>query len=345
MNNNVKSEKMPRVSVLMSVYNGERFLKSAIESILDQTFTDFEFLILDDGSTDSTWEILEKYADKDERVLLVRNEHNIGLTRSLNKGLRLARGEYLARQDADDISLPKRLELQVKFLDMNPEVGVVGTGMEIIDENGKILRLQQPPTDHESITAELLLKNHAIGHSTVMAKLSALKEFGGYNERLPYAQDYDLWWCLSRKRKIGNLPEILVQWRDTLGSISRKRREEQLECIFTVSLKAIRESLKDKTLDEEAYRRFWWAYHGYIDKLQKGDIQCLEPLWALLASQKTKITNISLGLKGLFYNLVRHRKWKEALALIRVLHKCLSLQLSWLQIVRSLTASLVMPEK
>ncbi len=133
------SEKVPRVSVLMSVYNGERFLRDSVESILGQTFTDFEFLILDDGSTDSTCEILEEYANKDARIVLVRNDRNLGLTRSLNKGLRLVRGEYLARQDADDISLPKRLEMQVKFLDAHPEVGVVGSALEIIDENGNTI--------------------------------------------------------------------------------------------------------------------------------------------------------------------------------------------------------------
>ena len=329
----------------MPVYNGERFLRDSVESILGQTFTDFEFLILDDGSTDSTWEILQRYAEKDTRIVLIRNERNIGLTKSLNKGLNLARGEYLARQDADDISLPQRLELQVKFLAAHPEVSLVGTGMKIIDENGNILRLQQPPADHESITAELLLKNHAIGHSTVIARLSALKEFGGYDERFPFAQDYDLWWRLSRKKKIANLPEILVRWRDAPGNISRESRKEQLECIFATSLAAIRESLKDETLDESAYRRFWWAYHGDSDKLRKGDIQCLEPLWNLLASRKMQLTSTISGLQSLIYTLIRHRRWKEALELIKFLRKSLSLQLNWLQITRSLTASLITPKK
>lgn len=341
MGNTENSEKAPRVSVLISVYNGERFLKSAIESILGQTFTDFEFLILDDGSTDSTWEILGKYANKDARIVLVRNDRNLGLTRSLNKGLRLVRSEYLARQDADDISLPERLELQVKFLDAHPEVSLVGTGMEIIDKNDEILRLQQPPTDHESITAELLLKNHAIGHSTVMAKLSALKEFGGYNERLPYAQDYELWCRLSQTKQIANLPEILVRWRDTPGSISRDRREEQLECIFTVSLKAIRESLKDTILDEEAYRRFWWAYHGYIDKLQKGDLQRLEPLWDLLVSKRTKIENTCQGLQFLVYNLIRNRKFREAARLMEILKSRLNQPLNWVLVIKNLARSFI----
>lgn len=344
MNN---SEKTPRVSVLMSVFNGERFLNSSIESILGQTFTDFEFLILDDGSTDSTWAILEHYADKDARVVLVRNKHNIGLTRSLNKGLNLARGEYLARQDADDISLPNRLKLQVEFLDAHLEVGLLGTAMEIIDENGKILGNRRPPADHESIAAELLVKNNAVGHSTVIARRDALKELGGYDRRLPYAQDYDLWRRLSRKRKIANLPEILVRWRDTPGSISRDSREEQLECIFATSVAAIRESLEDKTLDEEAYRRFWWAYHGYIDKLQIADIQRLEPFWDLLESRAENLSATVEGLRNLAYSLLRERKIKEAVQLLRIIRQRLRKPVDWLRIVKSLARACfpLTPEK
>ncbi len=342
MSNTANSEKAPRVSVLMSVYDGERFLRDSVESILGQRFADFEFIILDDGSTDSTWDILNDFGSRDKRIILIRNNKNIGLTKSLNKGLALARGEYLARQDADDLSLPQRLGIQVKFLDAHPEVSLVGTDIEIIDENGKHLIERHYPSNHESITAELLLKNHAIGHSTVLARLEALKEFGGYDERLPYAQDYDLWWRLSRKRKVANLPEILVKWRDTPGSISRDRREEQHECIFTVSLKVIRESLKDTTLDEEAYRRFWWAYHGYIDKLQKGDIKDLELLWDLLASKRTKIENTCQGLQFLVYNLIRNRKFREAARLMKILKSRLNQPLNWVLVIKGLARSFIM---
>ena len=118
----------PRVSVVMSVYNGERYLAEAIDSILGQSMSDLEFIVIDDGSTDGTPRILEKYTARDERVWVVRNERNLGLTRSLNRCLSLARGEYFARQDADDISLPERLALQVQLLDANPHVGAIGTG-------------------------------------------------------------------------------------------------------------------------------------------------------------------------------------------------------------------------
>jgi glycosyltransferase involved in cell wall biosynthesis len=146
---------MPRISVVMSVYNGEKYLRQAIESILQQTYTDFEFIIIDDGSTDSSREIIQSYDDK--RIRLVINEQNIGLTKSLNKGIRLAKGEFIARMDADDISLPQRFEKQVAYLDSHPEVGVLGTYANIIDHRGKIINNIIFPTEHETILWTMLL--------------------------------------------------------------------------------------------------------------------------------------------------------------------------------------------
>ena len=126
----------PKVSVVMCVHNGERYLYEALESVLNQTFEDFEFIIVDDASADNTPAILKEYAAQDGRIRLMRNAHNLGLTRSLNKALRLAKGEYIARQDADDISLPQRLEKQVEFLNSNSRTAVVGSWTEVIDEYG-----------------------------------------------------------------------------------------------------------------------------------------------------------------------------------------------------------------
>jgi glycosyltransferase involved in cell wall biosynthesis len=125
----------PKVSVVMSVYNGEKYLCEAIDSILNQTFENFEFLIVNDGSTDRTLEILQSY--RDPRIKVINNERNIGLTASLNKGLKIAKGEYVARMDADDVSFPHRLEQQKAFLDRNPRVAMVGSWAEVIDESGK----------------------------------------------------------------------------------------------------------------------------------------------------------------------------------------------------------------
>ena len=130
----------PKVSVVMAVYNGEQYLQEAIESILSQTFSDFEFIIVDDASTDCTPEIVQNYAKYDKRIRLMRNKRNLGLTKSLNRGLNVSQGIYIARQDADDLSLPKRLELQVHFLDDHIEIGALGAGVEIVDEKGSSLK-------------------------------------------------------------------------------------------------------------------------------------------------------------------------------------------------------------
>ncbi|HEY9660554.1 MAG TPA: glycosyltransferase, partial [Allocoleopsis sp.] len=127
----------PQISVLMAVYNGSRYVAEAIESILNQTFTDFEFLIIEDGSTDNTVQILQDYANRDPRIKLIQNEQNIGLTKSLNKGLKLAQGKYIARQDADDVSLPHRFEQQIAVFAQNPAAVLVSCSLELIDATGK----------------------------------------------------------------------------------------------------------------------------------------------------------------------------------------------------------------
>ena len=216
----------PKVTVLMSVYNGERFLRESMDSILSQTFKDFEFLIVNDGSTDRTKEILESY--NDPRISIINNDKNIGLTRSLNKGLALAKGEYIARMDADDISLPERLEKQVEFLDTNPSIGVLGIKSNVIDEKGNTLFQVKHPESHADIMAKLLLDNRFIHSSVIMRKL-LLDKYGYYNEELPMAQDYELFLGLSHSTQFANLSEPLHQWRkNTSTGISVLRRQEQI---------------------------------------------------------------------------------------------------------------------
>ena len=217
----------PKVSLVMSVYNGQRYLREAVESILNQSFRDFEFIIVDDGSTDGTWRIVNSYDDA--RLVLVRNERNIGLTRSLNKGLKLARGEYIARMDADDISHPERLENQVAFLEQNGDVGLVGVWYEKIDNKGRVFDVRKLAVIHDEILRYLLHENH-FAHSAVMFRRHCLDKVGLYGENLPYAQDYDLWLRISRHFKLANLPVVLHQWRHNIRSgISLHKRAEQLE--------------------------------------------------------------------------------------------------------------------
>ncbi len=142
-----------KISVVMSVYNGQSYLREAVESILNQTFTDFELILIDDGSTDATGEILDEYATRDARIILSRNQNNIGLTRSLNQGISMSRGKYIARMDADDVSRADRLSRQFEFLEKRPEVGVLGSGYQLMDGADNVApRILQFPSSLSDLT-------------------------------------------------------------------------------------------------------------------------------------------------------------------------------------------------
>jgi len=215
-----------KVSVVMGVYNGEPFVGEAIESILNQTYTDFEFIVIDDGSTDSTWDTIQSYASRDKRVKAVKNESNIGLTRSLNKGIAMAGGEYIARQDADDISMPERFARQVEYLDRHPDTAVVGTIVEVIDGEGKHRRKMDLSISAESVRIELKERNPMV-HGSVMMRKFDFENAGGYREFFRYTQDLDLWLRLSEKRNIANLPDRLYKLRQGGGSISVEKGVHQ----------------------------------------------------------------------------------------------------------------------
>jgi len=217
----------PIVSVLMSVYNGSRYLPAAIESILGQTFSDFEFIIIDDGSTDDSASIIKGYDDP--RIVLISNTTNIGLTKSLNKGLRLARGRYIARQDADDISYPHRLAWEKAFLDQHDEVVLVSGEMEFIDESNEVFhrpRLAAPPL---LVKWYLLFYNRIGGHSQVMFRKEPVLSLGGYDESYRYSQDYALWLRLAEEWDLAILDDVIIRYRCAHAtSITQTRKEEQL---------------------------------------------------------------------------------------------------------------------
>ena len=214
----------PRVSVLMSVYNGARYLREAVDSILGQTFGDFEFIIVDDGSTDETPAILDSYGDP--RIVRLRNETNIGLTRSLNKGLAVARGEYVARQDADDVSDSSRLAKQTQFLAVMESVAIVGSAHYEIDPNGRVLRLITPPVESSEIHDHLLYQS-CFCHGSVLMRLHAVKSVGFYREDVPVTQDRDLWLRLSDRYSLANLSDPVYYLRISADSVSSRRRRLQ----------------------------------------------------------------------------------------------------------------------
>ena len=216
--------KNPKVTVLMSVYNGEKYLREAIDSILNQTYKDFEFLIIDDGSTDKTGEILQSY--QDSRIKIVVNEKSIGLTKSLNKGFKMANGEYIACMDADGISCPNRLEEEVAFLEQNLDYSLVGAFAEVITRRGKIIRELNFNTYSEILSN--ILYDNCFTHGSIMVRKAVLDEIGYYNEQLEFAQDYELNLRLVFYSKAKNIPEFLYAWRDDPKSnISTKRRKKQ----------------------------------------------------------------------------------------------------------------------
>lgn len=200
----------PTVSVIMSVYNGERFLKEAIESILNQTFTDFEFLIINDGSTDDSVKIIESF--KDERIKLINNEKNLKLIASLNKGIKIAKGKYIARMDCDDISVNERLEKQVEFLEKFNDYGLVGTWYTVIDGNGNDQYNVSYPSSNDLIKLFLSL-NCPLAHGSIMGRTELFKE-NLYGSKDSYAvEDYELWTRISKLTKIHNIPEYLFKYR------------------------------------------------------------------------------------------------------------------------------------
>ena len=214
----------PKVSVLMSVYNGELYLREAIESILNQTFEDFEFIIINDGSTDASQEIIDSFND---RRLVVIQQENIGLTQSLNKGLKIARGEYIARQDADDISFPNRFEKQVAYLDAHLKVAVLGGAIIRIDEKGNPLCKFVFPQSHEEIKKKLYKTENQLAHTTVMFRKQQINSLGNYNEIFEKCEDYELWLRVSHKFRLHNLSDVLAYHRFHIGSVTQSGNESK----------------------------------------------------------------------------------------------------------------------
>lgn len=213
----------PAVTVLMPVHNGERYLKEAIESILAQSFADFEFLIIDDGSTDRSRQIVESFSDP--RIVLVANAENRGTVHVLNQGIALAKGRYIARMDADDISLPERLERQVRFMDEHPEVGVSGTGMRLI-KNGKLKNIRTHAPSDQELKIQLLF-SPCFFHPTVIIRTELAKAHP-YPDNLIYTQDYNYWTQLAPLASFANLDEVLLHFREHEGQISTRKADIQV---------------------------------------------------------------------------------------------------------------------
>jgi len=215
----------PLVSVIMSVYNDGKFLRDAIESILNQSYENFEFIIVNDGSIDNSLNIINEYAKKDNRIVVIEQQ-NKGLTKSLNIALKKSNGDFIARMDADDISCKNRLKEQVKFLVENKEFALVGTNIIKIDQNGNFIEKNKTKYSDSEIRKTFCTRN-CIAHGSVMLNRKLLGNILYYDENFKYSQDYRLWTKIARRYKIANLKESLYKLRVHNKSISKQKIEEQ----------------------------------------------------------------------------------------------------------------------
>jgi Glycosyl transferase family 2 len=228
----------PIVSVVMSVLNGQAFLAEAVESILAQTYHDFEFVIIDDGSRDRTAEILANYAAQDKRIRVHRHE-NKGRATSLNIGIGLAHGKYIARMDADDIALSNRLAEQIKFMEEHPGVGLLGGAFELISDNGsRLMKTVTFPVEDSDIRSALLVDN-PICHPTAVMRKAVAEAVGGYRKALLDAEDYDLWLRISERSHLGNLKTCVLQYRIHPEQVSIKGMRHQKECVLAARAAAL----------------------------------------------------------------------------------------------------------
>ncbi len=220
--NNLES---PAISVLCAVHNGEAFIEKSVQSVLTQTFKDFELLLIDDGSTDQTPRILNELASTDSRIRVFYWE-NRGLTRTLSEGLTLCKAPLIARQDDDDISLPNRLKLQKAFLDSHPETAVIGCRYLSIDNQGNIIGKSNVPLTSAAVKRALLTHN-VIAHSGAMFRRQAVLDLGGYNPNYKTAQDYDLWCRVALHHDLVNLKTPLLHRRKHPNQIGAVKGSQQ----------------------------------------------------------------------------------------------------------------------
>lgn len=231
---NHQEYRAPKVSIVMSTHNDAAYIKYAIESVLQQTFSDWEFIIMNDKSTDNTEEIIKRYCNMDKRLKYFKNVTNIGQTKSLNKGIKLAKGKFIARIDSDDIwTYEKKLKEQVSFLENHQEYGLVGSFWNIINEKNQNLSKITYPYSDENLRKYILIENCFV-HSSVLIRKSILNLVGDYNFKCDWAQDYDLWLRIGKVSKLYNIPKFMVDYRINPKGMTQSNYKKQLQDTYTV---------------------------------------------------------------------------------------------------------------
>lgn len=251
---------MPLISVIIPVYNGEKFLKASIDSVLNQEFTDFECIIINDGSTDSTDQIIRSYTDP--RIRYTMNEGNKGIVYTLNRGIDLARGEWIARMDADDICLPDRFSTQLAYMQQHPYVDVLATTVTLINEEDQPIGVWEDDKRYVRPAAiyQQLPKNNCISHPTILAKTETLRSYR-YRSSQQGSEDYDLWLrLLASGKQIHKLAEPYLLHRIVKTSITRNRQKNVFAHLLQTKRTFLFEA-KDSGYDKRFLNRVFWFAH------------------------------------------------------------------------------------
>jgi glycosyltransferase involved in cell wall biosynthesis len=239
------------VTVILAVRDGAASIGAAIESIVAQTYFDWDMILVDDGSTDGTGALLDAWAACDSRLSVIHNDRNLGLAPSLNRAWRVARGELIARMDADDVSLPERLQTQVEFLRAHPEIDVVGSGAYLLDDDGQPRGISLRAAEHEQLIANMYREVPFI-HPSVMMRRRFLEALDGYDPRLRRGQDYDLWSRGHRRFRYANLSLPLIKYR--------VRGRPTFRAIFYATWVVARAVLRDGRVLTHA----WWPLRWFL---------------------------------------------------------------------------------
>ncbi|MDD5213890.1 MAG: glycosyltransferase [Candidatus Gracilibacteria bacterium] len=207
-----ENKKNPKISVIMPNYNCERYIGEAIESVLNQSFTDFEFIIIDDGSTDNSWNIIQEYAKKNKCIIAIKNENNLKICKTLNKGLQISKGEYIARMDSDDIAKKEWIERIYSYISKHSNIGICGSNFDVINKKGDIIFEKKFPNTNIDCKNAIWFRN-PFAHNTVLFRKKCFNDFGGYDKDFLYAEDLELWIRFGQKYDFYNIQENLVQYR------------------------------------------------------------------------------------------------------------------------------------
>jgi glycosyltransferase involved in cell wall biosynthesis len=278
----------PLVSIVMPVYNAEKYLRMAIESILNQSYTNLEFIVVNDGSTDNSKAIILSY--QDARIRFFENSVNCGIVATRNRGLEEVKGKYIAVLDSDDISLPERLRLQVEFLEKNPDYGMCGSYFQTIDENGQLLKKAQFPTNDKDLRSNIIIHN-CICHSTVMMRSDLAKEIK-YETGFDVIEDYVLWYKISQRAKIINLPVYTTYYRIHGNNVSTTRNNHMYNVVKKLYSRIL-EDLKIKFSPEELELHANFLNYNISFFKEKSKIKDLENWTARLLSKIDKDINLN----------------------------------------------------